>query len=285
RYLVAPSTVGTQVWDLSAPDDKGPVIRLASAISVGFSPDGKTLALADEGAVTLWSVGEWKRLTLSADPPSPVLRARFLPAGKRVTGYTRHGWVTWPPAGGPATRLSDDSTIHPEIFADVSADGQLGVDVVFEPAKDQSSYRFAGKCILRLTDLATGKDRRIPVTDSIWMPLQASPDGRHVSAETGAGEFVTWDARTGEVLHRSKRLGRDVLFGASPTADGKGLAWSVSGMFLDGARGFGTGPMYSSVTVTDHTTGRQWKMDPMPWSVYSAGAKFSHDGSKMVLQG
>jgi len=285
RYLVAPSTVGTQVWDLSAADDKGPVTRLAGASGGGFSPDGKMLALADEGSITLSSVGEWKRLPQSADPPSPVLRARFLPDGKRVIGYTRQGWVTWPSAGGTATRLSDDSTIHPEVFADVSANGQLGVDVVFEPAKDQSSYMFAGKCTLRLTDLATGKDRRIQVAESLSTPIQASPDGRHVSAETGAGEFVTWDARTGDVLRRSKRKGSDVFFGAAPTADGKGLAWSVSGMFLDGGRGFDTGPMYSSVTATDHTTGRQWKLDPMPWSIYSGGARFSRDGSKMVLHG
>src|SRR5262249_2217509 len=70
RYLVAPSTVGTQVWDLSAPEDKGPVTRLAGSSGGGFSPDGKTLALADDGAITLRSVGEWKRLPQSGDPPS-----------------------------------------------------------------------------------------------------------------------------------------------------------------------------------------------------------------------
>src|SRR5262249_21312150 len=66
RYLVGAGPVGTQVWDLAAADDKGPVTRLPVATSGGFSPDGKTLALAGEGFVALWSVGDWKARPQSA---------------------------------------------------------------------------------------------------------------------------------------------------------------------------------------------------------------------------
>ncbi len=43
--------------------------------------------------------------------------------------------------------------------------------------------------------------------------------------------------------------------------------------------------MYSAVYVTDHRTGKEWKIEPLPWSVYSSGASFNRDGSKVVLQG
>jgi WD40 repeat protein len=284
RYLVAPSVAGTQVWDLSAPDDKGPVVRLVGAIRGGFTPDGKTHALADVGSITLFSVGDWKRLPQSADLASPVSRVRFLPDGKRVIGYTRKGWVAWPAAGGPATRLSDDSTVHPQVYAAVSADGRTACDVVHEPAKDQSSYVFAGKNTLRVTDLATGKDRRIPDSQMV-NSIQLSPDGRHISTLTRADGFVVWDARTGDLCYRHKRTTDGSVLGAAPAPDGKGLARSVFGAYRPNPQADLLAPVYSDVTVTDHITGREWKMDPIPWSVYVGGAWFSSDGSKVVLQG
>ncbi|MBO0700066.1 MAG: WD40 repeat domain-containing protein [Zavarzinella sp.] len=286
RYMAAPTEAGTQVWDLSQADDKGPIARLPPATTAGFSPDGKSLALADSGAVTLWAVGGWKLLPHCADPPSTVFRVRFLPDGKHVLGYTRQGWVTWPAAGGTATRISDESPVHPEAMADVSADGRTAVDIVHEPARNPSDYLFAGKSALRVTDLETGKDRRIPITGSVWSPVRISPDGRHVSASTQTGEFVTWDARTGNVLDRQKKVAGTAVFGATPAADGKGQALSAVGMFADrGGRLVEDGPMYTAVTVTDHTTGREWKMDPIPWSVYSGGARFSRDESRLVVVG
>lgn len=71
RYLVGAGPFGTQVWDLAAADDQGPIARLPAATTAGFSPDGKTLALAGEGFVALVSVGDWKVLPQSADPPPP----------------------------------------------------------------------------------------------------------------------------------------------------------------------------------------------------------------------
>jgi hypothetical protein len=67
--------------------------------------------------------------------------------------------------------------------------------------------------------------------------------------------------------------------------DGKGLARSVVGIFADGNRFPGHGPSYKSVTVYDHRAGREWKMEPMPWTVHSQGATFSRDGSRVVVHG
>ena len=285
RYLAGPTEYGTQVWDVTAADDKGPVARLPAATGAAFSPDGKTLALSDDGFLTLWSVADWKRLPQSADPPSPVYRVRVTADGKHVLGYTRGGWVRWPATGGPATRLSDDSQVHHEGLADVSADGRVALDVLHEPGRNPRSGRDPGKHALRITDLATGKDRRIPLAGSPYSPIQISPDGRHALANVGS-EIVVWDVGTGEILHRNKKPGGSTVFGATATADGKRLARSAVGVFADRGRGLVLeGPMYASVTVTDHSTGREWKMNPVPWSVYSGGATFSRDGSRVVVHG
>jgi WD40 repeat protein len=286
RYLVASAEGESQVWDLSGPDDKGPVARLPGATGAGFSTDRKTLALADNGCLTLWTVGDWKRLPQSADPPSPVYRVRFLPDRKRVLGYTRQGWVTWPAGGGPATRVSDDTPIHPEGLAEVSADGRFAVDVLREPGKGVKKGEGGDKYALRVTDLATGKDRRIPLDTYPWAPLLISPDGRHVSAYIGNVAFFVWDAQTGAELYRGPRDAGWVLLGALPTPDGRGLAWSLRGTWNKAGRGLpDAGPSYAAVTVTDHATGRQWDLDPMPWSVYSGGGQFSRDGTRLVLHG
>jgi WD40 repeat protein len=283
RYLIAPDTRGTQVWDLNAVDEKGPVKRLPGARTAGFSPDGTILAVADDGAISLRTVGDWKPLPQSSDPGSPVFHVAFSADGKSVIGYTRPGWVSWPTAGGPATRISDGSPVHAEGLADISEDGSQAVDLLHEPGPEQHTGALSGKYTVRVTDLVSGKDRRFPLGGHTWEPVQLSPDGRHVAASIRGSEFVIWESTTGAVLHRHKEKAGSVLFGAMVAPDGKGLAGSAVGVF--GSRGLGDGPMYSSVTVTDHRTGRDWKMDPIPWSVYSSGARFSRDGSRLVVMG
>jgi hypothetical protein len=127
--------------------------------------------------------------------------------------------------------------------------------------------------------------RRSALDKEPWEPIRISPDGRHVSASLQGSEFVVWDAATGGLVHRHPRPQDRVLFGVDAAADGKGLAWSVQGVWLEGRRGLELGTMYSAVIVADHRTGREWKMTPLPLSVYSGGARFSPDGSKLVLQG
>src|SRR5205807_6337384 len=67
--------------------------------------------------------------------------------------------------------------------------------------------------------------------------------------------------------------------------DGKGVVLSAGGVFNQGGGFPGEGPSYTSVTVTDHRAKREWKVEPLPWTIYSGGARFSPDGSRMVLVG
>jgi WD40 repeat protein len=284
RYLVGPMATGTRVWDLSAPDDKGPVARLPGALATGFSPDGRVLAAADEGSIVLYSVGDWKLLPRSADPPSSIWQVRFVDGGRRVLGYTRQGWVAWPAAGGESTRLSADpgGPVPPnrpdngaDAQANTSVDGHVGVDVLYEPVPGNQP----GKYQLRVTDLATGKDRRIPADGPVRDCPQVSLDGKYVSAFVRR-EFLTWDATTGEVMQRLTTKGSQ-QFAILPGRDGT-IARSVDGEF-NGTKGRSDPPDWNAVTVTDHRAGRSWKMHPVPWTIFPDGVRFSPDGSRVIL--
>ncbi|HKB04405.1 MAG TPA: WD40 repeat domain-containing protein [Gemmataceae bacterium] len=283
RYLVGASRLGTQVWDLAAAENRGLVARLPAADSAGFSPDGKVLALAGDGFVVLCSVGDWKILPQSADPPSPVYRVRVTDDGKRVLAYTTQGWVTWPAGGGPGGRPFADGVqgtraLAAAGLAAVSADGQVAVEVVHNPGKGKARPTSA----LRVTNLSTGKERSIPLDGQPQTPLYLSPDGRHVALPV-TSEAHVWDTHTGELLFRRPRVaGEHFPKGFLPAPDGRSLAGSV--IPTSSGDESGKGPYYTAVTVTDHATGRTSRLNPVPWSILT-GPRFSRDGTRIYFRG
>jgi RNA polymerase sigma factor (sigma-70 family) len=277
RYLASLGPEGTIVWDTTADVDAQPVARLPGAMHGGFTPDGKTLALADVGYVSLWSVGDWKLLPQSADPSSPVHIARFSADGKSVVGYTQRGWLSWPLDGGTPTRISDNSQVQHEGIASMSADGRVGVDVVHAPAPGHRK----GKDTLRVTNFNTGKTLKIALEHPVWNPLQITPDGRFVSANLEGSLFVVWDTATGKEVLQQKRTGKSVQL----TSDGKNIVRSVRCVPVERQGLDFESPAYSVAFVTDHVTGKEFKLEPMPYSIYSGGIQFSEDGTKLVVEG
>jgi WD40 repeat protein len=278
RYLVGAGRFGTQVWDLTAADDKGPVARLPAATTAGFSPDGKTLALAGEGFVALASVGDWKVLPQSADPPASVHRVRVTDDGRSVFGYTQQGWVRWPVGGGAANRpfASDARATQWEAeyaLPALSADGRVSAELVSLGAgKD---YRRA----LAVADAGGGQPRL--VFGGVYRMPYLSPDGRLVASPAPEGVRV-WDAKTGELLLERKYPPGDQVEAALPAPDGRGLARTV--VSTRAGAGSDHVPQYTAVTVTDHTTGRTGRLNPVPWFIYD-GTPFSWDGTRMISRG
>ena len=137
-----------------------------------------------------------------------------------------------------------------------------------------------------MTDLTTGKARAIPTAREPWAPIRMSADGRFVLATLQGSESVVWDTGTGDVVHRTVRKGTEdrLLFGAHLAADGKSWARSVTGVFKKDNRLPG-GEMYESVFLTDHSAGKEWKLTPAPWGIYSGGAYFSDDGRRVAIRG
>jgi hypothetical protein len=62
------------------------------------------------------------------------------------------------------------------------------------------------------------------------------------------------------------------------------VAWSVTGEGLDGREDL-LAPAYKAVYLTHHASKRQLKLEPTPWSIYTAGVQFSDDGTKVMIQG
>ena len=123
----------------------------------------------------------------------------------------------------------------------MSADGRFAVDVLREPGKGVKKGEGGDKYALRVTDLATGKDRRIPLDTYPWAPLLISPDGRHVSAYIGNVAFFVWDAADGRRVV-SGPAGRRLGAARSPPDAGR------SGAGLVPSAGLGTRPAAASRT-------------------------------------
>jgi RNA polymerase sigma factor (sigma-70 family) len=280
HYLIGLGPKGTLVWDTMAPAGSGPVARLPGAAHGGFSKDGMVLALDDMGYLSLWRVGKWTPLPQSAQPASAVHNVRFSADGKHVLGYTQAGWMRWPAGGGPGTPISDASQVFHEGVSQVSADGRVGADILCYPRPGRNNDKYA----LRVTDFATGKTRQIALKEPALNTLAVSPDGAFIYAFVGS-ELLVCDAAAGTVILREKRTnaGR-FLLGAQPARDGKSVAWSVTGEGQDG-REDPLAPAYKAVYLTHHGSKRELKLEPTPWSVYTAGTQFSDDGTMVMIQG
>jgi RNA polymerase sigma factor (sigma-70 family) len=280
RYLVGLGPLGTLIWDTTAAADSLPLARLPGAAHAGFSIDGATLALDDLGCVSLWRVGKWTALPQSAQPASAVHHVCFAADGKSVIGYTQAGWVRWPLRGGEAVALSDASSIFHEGVAQTSADGRIGGDILRVPGPGLHKDKYA----LRVTDFTTGKARQIDLSEPALNTITVSPDGAYVSAFVGS-ELIVCDA-AGKVVLRQKQTdtGR-YLFGTRLTGDGKSVTASVTGIWNDQGDRDLLAPAYKAVYLTDHAAKREFRLEPMPWSIYTAGAQFSPDGTMVVVQG
>jgi hypothetical protein len=91
-----------------------------------------------------------------------------------------------------------------------------------------------------------------------------------------------WDARTGEALFQRKYPPGDWVAAALPTPDGRGLARTV--VATRAGAGSDHVPQYKAVTVTDQTTGRTVRLNPVPWFLYD-GTPFSRDGARLLSRG
>ena len=263
RHLVATDRLGTQVWDLAAADDKGPVARLPAAAAAGFSPDGKRRPWRAR-ALSPCSAGDWKALPQSADMPSAVSWLHVTDDGKWVLGYTEQGWFRGRPgrAGGPRGRQRDpaDGSLA-GVFGEVR--GRVGRRPRGRQRRPASWAKLYATRRPRwwVTDPAGGPGHSIPVEGYIRSPIDLSPDGRHV-CHVAPWETQVRDTRTGEVLFRRRCAQTEQVLGVLPAADGRSFVRSVVGGSTNDRTG--DGPAFSAVTVTDHETGRTWKMNPVP---------------------
>ncbi len=207
-----------KVWDLTTGQEvfTGPcdaIRKFGAAHTVAFGPpDGRQLAAASAGTVTVW---DWKRRQILQTFPgheNHSIPVAFSPDGRRLVtgGAFREGQRLWDTqAGGPPLRTFPAHG-HPVSALAFSPDGGRLASAGFDKS-------------VKLWDTATGGLLHTFVHTGNVLSVAFSPDGRRLAS---AGEDKTvrvWDATTGrEVLGLRGHAGYCGCVAFSP--DGRRLA-------------------------------------------------------------
>jgi WD40 repeat protein/tetratricopeptide (TPR) repeat protein len=316
-----------QVWDVATGRPVTPPLRHRRAnwppeweqqvYALTFSADGRLLASANVGEVVVWEVESGRRLA-SWEAPGSVRRLRFTPDGARLL-------VTWVKtvsreAARYAARVWDARTgkpVSPEVESQaLYQDSGAGGDAVFIPDGRRLAItdEAGGKAIVRVVDVATGKDLRVlkpHKPGDMFNRLEYSPDGKRLLGSENDLGIVTWDADAGKPPSILNQLGgfghgafsadgsRLLTFGAAAyvwdTASGNRISTfrpqvgtiRAADLSADGVR---------ALTVTEDGTLQVWDVSgPAGWRGTAVGpslrlapggwptAKFSPDGRQVLV--
>jgi WD40 repeat protein len=203
-----------ELWDVA----RGTVVRTvggqASAYSVAFSPDGKTVAVGDgSGMVFLWDVASGGSiLKLNAGAAGRVTSLSFSPDGKSlVCGIARAQATLWKlPTGKVVRTLASWSGVTFSPDGLVLAAGEVkGNITLWDVATGAAVGTFVG--------LGSFDD---------WPILAFSPDGKTVVAGAGRdAKLVAWDTASGALLHEVAWYAKPVWsWSLAFSPDGKTLA-------------------------------------------------------------
>ncbi|MEW9552474.1 helix-turn-helix domain-containing protein [Nonomuraea sp. NPDC050783] len=226
-----------------------------------WSPDGRTLAVYDEGDTRFWAVGGGGLRDLGVRIPrlTPV---EFSPDGRRLIGIRDDSNEVWNVADG--TRALDRPVVA------ISPDGRLALAVPPQemlPAPPSSEPSAGSAWGPELWDLQRRRRLRAPwligrsVTDAVF-----SPDGKRLALATGD-----------DVRLFDPSSGKEVPF-SSPAAAGH-LEFSPDGRFLAGTRAEG------GVTLWRADDGSELMSSPLPVATVAPEARFTPDARLLRVMG
>jgi len=181
--------------------------------SLGWSPDGKTLASGSvAGLVGLWDVASVRELRRLDAHSGWITSLAWSPDGKTLASASMNNLVRlWDPASGQELRRLEgdpgsegtDPILQGSMYVAWSPDGKT----LAGGGRDES---------IRLWDVSSGRELRRLEPHLSWVTSLAwSPDGNTL-ASTG-NKVVLWDVATGRELRR---------------LEGHSVAWSPDGKML-----------------------------------------------------
>ena len=204
---------------------------------LAFSPDGKRIACARGGKLTVWDVAEG-RVWRTMDSSNGVVVVAFSPDGKRIiaSGFGGAGEVWDAATGGKISTLKGLS-------------GQASC-VAYSP--DGTTIVSGLDKTLKVRDATSGKElltlagHKSPVNNVAF-----SPDGKRIASGDDDGTIRLWDAATGrELLKIEAFIEKSPFFG-------KGLVFSPDGKKLAGWRTSYTGNTHTTLKVWDAANGHE----------------------------
>jgi WD40 repeat protein/serine/threonine protein kinase len=239
-YDDMPNTI--RLWDSSVGKLVAPLGKWHEDRSpIGFSPDGKRVAVNSGEYVALCDAVTGGQLALLGPHGSGILNLTFSPDGKRIASHTRdhsRGIPIWDGESGKliTVLLGHTSQVGPVIF---SPDGSRLLSGGSHPAGDAILWDVAAG---RVTKVLQGHKNSIDA-------LAFSPDGTR--AVTGSSDRTArlWDGRTGQFLAElAGHTGQIVTVLFSPNGqrvvtasnDGTLRLWKAdTGEFISVLRGHG----------------------------------------------
>jgi|GEM_PF-279912 len=184
-----------QLWNLTSHQEIGQSFNVGPATVMTFSPDGRTLAVGDNGEVRLWNV-ETRKVTQQFGPlsESGASAMAFSPDGKLLAVADGLKVELWSAAAGNEITARAGTTGTP--FTDI------GTTLAFSP-DGQILAIGGGDGKLRLWNVPALHQIGAPITvvsndqiDNYVSTVAFSPDGGTVATGGGDGVIRLWDLTT-----------------------------------------------------------------------------------------
>jgi RNA polymerase sigma factor (sigma-70 family) len=200
------------LWDAATGKELHQLAATAPVLTAAFSPDGKTLATAEDGrGIVLWDVASGKEVTRFTGQGDGVAVA-FAPDGRSLAAAGRGGAIQ--------VREVASGRLAVELQAGANS---LLRRVAYSPDGQTLASTGSDGAVI-LWDLAKGTERWRKKPHGDWaFGLAFSPDGKAL-ASTGADSVIrVWDASTGKSL---RSFGNAVKYGLiiAYSPDGRTLA-------------------------------------------------------------
>jgi WD40 repeat protein len=189
--------------------------RKGAVDQIAFSPDSKTLALAEEdGTIHLWDIARRREVrTLVA--PGVVRKLVFAGDGRSLVAVTIYDAAQGKPTRRTAPPNPEEgSYVQPEEHRSMQwrlqrwclPDGNKSYQIAMPTtisgnscalSDDGAMLAAVDGNIIRRWDMATGKELPVPdgPTDEVTQ-LVVAPDGRTIATVHGDKQFVLWNAQT-----------------------------------------------------------------------------------------
>jgi RNA polymerase sigma factor (sigma-70 family) len=231
--------------------------------AVALSPDGKTLALGRGAVIHLHDLASGKEVQKLMSPLGETYGLAFSPDGTVLaSGHENHTVVLWDLAGGKER-------------ARLAAEHNRAALLVFSPDGNTLATGDTLDPLIRLFDVATGKERRQIRCKTFAHDFAFSPDSATLAVGAQDGAVSLWESATGKQVRQLD----------SPNKHVRSVAWAPDGKTL------ATGDLNPkaqavAIRVWDPATGKELRQMQMKgiWGMAQSLA-FTADGKTLISGG